>query len=138
MRYLLGFLFFMNISPLLAGELKIEDKALYQVTLARTRDELSRGLMFVRDLPEDQGMIFDFRAYQDRELHMWMKNTYIPLDMLFIDCSWRVVDFYENAEPLSLKPIGSAEKFCYVLELNGGSVNAKNIMVGDRVIYSDI
>lgn len=65
---------------------------------------------------------------------MWMKNTYIPLDMLFIGCDWKVVDIYENAKPLSLRRIGSSKPFCYVLEINGGNVLAAGIATGDGVM----
>lgn len=59
--------------------------------------------MNVRNLSDNAGMLFDLRQYPGAS--MWMKNTYIPLDMLFIGCDWKVVDIYENAKPLSLRRI---------------------------------
>ena len=79
--------------------------------------------MNVRSLSDNAGMLFDLRQYPGAS--MWMKNTYIPLDMLFIGCDWKVVDIYENAKPLSLRRIGSSKPFCYVLEINGGNCNGR-------------
>lgn len=112
--------------------LGIKGKAVYSVRLAVERDELQKGLMFVHDLPKNEGMLFDVRHYVG--ISMWMKNTYIPLDILFIGCDFKVVDIYKNAKPLSLKKIGSSEKFCYVLEINGGETEKKGIAVGDEVL----
>ncbi len=137
MRYLLLLLLFLGVSPSFAAEVKIGDKAVFQAEVADTCDELVKGLMFVKKLEDNRGMLFDFRPYQGRELSMWMKNTYIPLDMLFISCDFEIVDIYKNAEPLSLKHIKSQKPFCYVLEINGGQAANKNIIIGDKVLYSD-
>ena len=87
-------------------EIHIADKASYTVKAAKTAEELRTGLMNVRSLSDNAGMLFDLRQYPGAS--MWMKNTYIPLDMLFIGCDWKVVDIYENAKPLSLRRIGSS------------------------------
>ncbi|MCM1322766.1 MAG: DUF192 domain-containing protein [Acetobacter sp.] len=137
MRYLWIFLLFLNSFSVQAAEVNISDKAIFNVPIAKTVDELQRGLMFVRELPEDGGMLFDFRSFQDRELSMWMKNTYIPLDMFFISCGMMVVDIRKNTKPMSLELIRSNARFCYVLEAKGGIADAKNIHIGDKVIYSD-
>lgn len=137
MRYLLGFWLFVFACCANAAELKIGDKAVFNVPVAKSVEELKRGLMFVRSLPEDGGMLFDFTPYQDRELSMWMKNTYIPLDMLFIGCNLTVVYVYKNAKPMSLDYIKCPVKFCYVLEVAGGTAEKKNILIGDKAAYTD-
>lgn len=138
MRYLLFLLLFLRCGLGFAAEIKVGDKAVFDAPIAQTRNELAKGLMFVHKLDENSGMLFDFRPYQDRELAMWMKNTYIPLDMLFISCDMRVVDVYREAKPLSLEHIKSKEPYCFVLEINGGMAAKKNIAVGDEVVCSDI
>ena len=115
-----------------AEVLDIAGKVAYQVKMARTPVELSTGLMGVRHLPENEGMLFDLRAYPKAK--MWMKNTYISLDMLFMDCDFKVVDIYEKAVPLSLRKIGSEHKFCYVLEINGGQAEKHGIVIGDEAV----
>lgn len=137
MRYLLFFLLSFAWSAN-AVELKISDKAVFNVPIAKSIEELQQGLMFVRYLPDDGGMLFDFTPFQDRELSMWMKNTYIPLDMIFINCNMIVVYVHKNAKPMSLKYIKSPAKFCYVLEVNGGMTEKKNILIGDKVQYKDM
>lgn len=121
--------------PAQAVELKIGDKVRYNVSVAISKDEQQKGLMFVRSLPVDEGMLFDFRRYQKHSIAMWMKNTYIPLDMLFISCDFRVVDIYRNAKPMSLDTIRSETDYCYVLEINGGQADLQGICVGDKVLY---
>ncbi len=137
MRYLLGLLLIAGVCKANAAEIKISDKAVFHVPVAQTLEELQRGLMFVRELPEDGGMLFDFTPYQDRELAMWMKNTYIPLDMLFFDCHFTVVGIHKNAKPMSLDVITNKAKFCYVLEINGGTADKKNIVIGDKAAFAD-
>ncbi len=138
MRYLWSFMFLASVCNATAAELKIGDKAVFNVPVAKSVEELRRGLMFVRELPDDGGMLFDFTPYQDRELSMWMKNTYIPLDMLFINCSQRVVCVHKNAKPMSLEYIKCPVKYCYVLEVKGGTAEEKNILIGDKVTYTDM
>ena len=115
-----------------AEMLDIAGKAVYQIKIAMTPEELSTGLMEVRHLPENEGMLFDLRSYPRAK--MWMKNTYIFLDMLFMDCDFKVVDIYEKAVPLSLQKIGSEHKFCYVLEINGGQAEKHGIVIGDEAV----
>lgn len=130
--YIAIFLLMSNIAG--AVELDIAGKYVYDVKVAKTEKELIKGLMFVSDLPENEGMIFDFRPYNYKKISMWMKNTYIPLDMLFINCDMKVVHIHKNAKPMSLDNIGTDEEFCYVLEINGGETDRKGIVVGDGVI----
>ena len=90
----------------------------FDVWLAETAEQHRRGLMFVRELPRFAGMLF---VYPDSAVRsIWMKNTYIPLDVLFIRADGTVSSIYRNAEPRSLTSMPSTEPIRYVLELNGG------------------
>ena len=90
----------------------------FDVYLATSREQQIRGLMHVRQLPEFSGMLF---SYSQPNLHsMWMKNTYISLDILFIREDGTISNIEADTEPLSLKSISSAEPVSYVLELNAG------------------
>ena len=77
----------------------------FPVELAATDGKLDRGLMYRRELPEGRGMLFDFK--EDRPVGMWMKNTYIPLDMLFIRSDGTIVKIAEKTKPHSLENIMS-------------------------------
>jgi uncharacterized membrane protein (UPF0127 family) len=87
--------------------------------------------MFRRSMPADRGMLFDFGKVQP--ISMWMQNTYIPLDMLFIRSDGTIARVAENAEPLSTRSIPSGEPVLAVLELNGGTARRLGIKAGDRV-----
>ena len=127
-------LFFMLFAVQSVGalELEIPNKGRFDVEVADTAEKKEIGLMFITDLPEDKGMIFDFKEEESQYVRMWMKNTYVSLDMIFLDCDFKVVDYYENAVPLSLVNIGSYKKFCFVLEVLGGTVKRKSIQIGDK------
>lgn len=103
----------------------------FRVWIADTPERQQQGLMFVRDLPADEGMLFVNR--QPRPSGMWMKNTYIALDMLFIDERGRVLRIFERTVPHSLQVLESAEPVKAVLELRGGEVMRRGIRVGDRI-----
>jgi uncharacterized membrane protein (UPF0127 family) len=103
----------------------------FRVELAKTPEELAQGLQHHRSLPADAGMLFDFGP--ERIVTMWMKNTYIPLDMLFIDAEGIVADIAERTTPLSLETIASRVPVRAVLEVNAGTVAALGIRKGDRV-----
>jgi uncharacterized membrane protein (UPF0127 family) len=103
------------------------------VELALTPAQHAQGLMYRRDLASDAGMLFVYR--RDGPLSMWMKNTYIPLDMLFLARDGRVVQIVERAVPHSLKTIASKEPVAAVLELNGGTVDRLGIAPGNRVLH---
>jgi len=132
MRYFLLALFLMYSGLAQAEELRVADKAIYDVRIARTTGELKRGLMFIRKLPRNQGMLFDVQDYEG--VKMWMKDTYIPLDMIFIGCDLKITDIYRNAEPMSMKMIGSEQPFCYVLEINAGEADGKDMQIGDAIL----
>src|SRR4051812_43972261 len=118
------------------GELTIESASgphRFHVELATTPAQLEQGLMFRRSLAPDSGMLFDFR--QPSPVSMWMKNTFIPLDMLFIDNSGRIINIAERAVPQSLDTIAAAAPARAVLELNGGTAARLGIKPGDRVVF---
>lgn len=101
------------------------------VEVMRTDEERERGLMFRRSLPPDRGMLFDFGTLAP--VMMWMKNTYIPLDMVFIGSHGRVVSTAVDAEPLSERIIPSGGAVLAVLELNAGTVARLAVRPGDKV-----
>ena len=92
--------------------------------------------MFVKEMDKNKGMLFDFSRQNSKFVAMWMKNTYIPLDMLFIDCDGVIVDVKENTTPLSLKNIRSFKKYCFVLEVNGGEFLARGLEIGDKFVVN--
>ena len=87
--------------------------------------------MYRRRLASNGGMLFIFPSV--KVLNMWMKNTYLPLDMLFIDASGRIVNIVERTVPGSLEAISSVERAMAVLEVNGGTTSRLKIQKGDRV-----
>jgi uncharacterized membrane protein (UPF0127 family) len=103
----------------------------FSVEVMRSPSELERGLMYRRFLPADRGMLFDFKA--EKPVMMWMKNTYLPLDMVFISKSGRVVAIAENTEPFSEKIIPSGAPTYGVLEVNAGTAAKIDLKVGDEV-----
>ena len=105
----------------------------FDIYLAITREQQRRGLMFVRDLPMTTGMLF---VYSGEAYHsMWMKNTFIPLDILFAKTDGTVSSIEKNTTPQSLKSISSTEPVTYVLELNSGVTDALLIEPGSRLIW---
>lgn len=103
----------------------------FTVELAVTPREREQGLMNRQEMADDKGMLFAFG--ETRQVFMWMKNTYIPLDMLFIGKDGKVRAIKENAEPLSEAIIDSQGPIDYVLELTGGTVKRLGIRSGNRV-----
>src|SRR5262245_7262677 len=101
-----------------------------RLELALTPETQERGLMYRSSLPEDQGMLFVFD--QDIDHSFWMKNTLIPLDMLFITADGRVAGVHANATPLSTAPISVGRPSRYVLEIGGGGAARRGIASGDR------
>ncbi|PDT55162.1 MULTISPECIES: DUF192 domain-containing protein [Sinorhizobium] len=101
------------------------------VELAIDPEQREQGLMHRRQLAADHGMLFDFG--ETRRVMMWMRNTYLPLDMLFIVADGTVATIHENAVPLSEAIIDSKEPVAFVLELNAGTVKRLGIRPGDRI-----
>lgn len=106
-------------------------KHAFQVEVARTDEHRARGLMFRKFMPQDRGMLFDFKVEQP--VMMWMRNTYIPLDMVFIARDGRVINIAENTEPLSERTIASAAPAFAVLELNAGVAQKIGLKSGHRI-----
>ena len=103
----------------------------FQVEVARNDADRAQGLMYRRNLAPDRGMLFDFARVQP--ISMWMQNTYIPLDMIFIRADGTIARVAENAEPLSTRTIPSGEPVLAVLEVIGGTAARLGIKPGDRV-----
>jgi hypothetical protein len=102
--------------------------------IADTPARRAQGLMFVRTLAPDAGMIFFFE--NPRYVSMWMKNTYVALDMLFIDAQGRIVNIARDARPLSLDTINSAAPVSAVLEIAAGAAERLSLQAGDQVSYA--
>lgn len=105
----------------------------YHVEVADTDTARHLGLMYRDKLPADQGMLLDFP--RDANVGIWMKNTYIPLDLIFIDGMGTIVYIYQGATPLSTRTISTGQRVRAVLEINAGQVADHNIRTGDRVVF---
>ena len=103
----------------------------FSVEMATTDQEKETGLMYRKELADGKGMLFDFSPEQ--EVSMWMKNTYISLDMIFIRADGRILRIAENTEPLSTKIILSRGLAKGVLEVIAGTAKKYGIEPGDRV-----
>jgi uncharacterized membrane protein (UPF0127 family) len=103
----------------------------FDVELVNTDATRARGLMFRRELPKGQGMLFDFG--REQEISMWMENTYIPLDMIFIKADGRILSIAENTEPLSRTVIPSGGPIKGVLEVIAGTTLRLGLRPGDQV-----
>lgn len=106
----------------------------FSIELARDDTQRGMGLMFRQKLAADSGMLFDFQT--DQEVSMWMKNTFIPLDMLFVRADGIIQRIAERTVPQSLEIIPSQGKVRAVLEVNGGTVARLHIHPGDRVSHA--
>jgi uncharacterized protein len=106
----------------------------FQVELAVTPAERAQGLMFRESLADDHGMLFDFGSA--KPVSMWMRNTFIPLDIIFIRANGSISRIARNARPLSDDVIASGEPVTAVLELRGGLTDERGIDVGDQVVHA--
>ena len=105
----------------------------FKVWLAENSKQQSRGLMHIRELPEHTGMLFIYPEENIRA--MWMKNTLIHLDMIFIKDGGAISSIIQETEPLSLKTIRSIEPVQFVLELNGGVVKNLNLDANNKILF---
>ncbi|GJE69216.1 DUF192 domain-containing protein [Methylorubrum podarium] len=103
----------------------------FQVEVMRTDAQRAKGLMYRRSMAADHGMLFDFE--RPAPATMWMKNTYLSLDMVFIRSDGSIARIAADTEPLSTKVIPSGEPVLAVLELNAGTAAKLGIRAGDRV-----
>ena len=108
----------------------------FYVELAVTSEERARGLMFREHLDPDKGMLF---IYQDEGVHyFWMKNTLIPLDMVWINGNREVISVSKDVQPCQTSQcpsIGPGQKVQYVLELNGGTSDEIGLAIGDKITF---
>jgi len=125
-----------NQTKFRTGELTIATKERnlkYKIEIADNDYLRSQGLMHRRTLPVDQGMLLLY--IKPTRVNIWMKNTFIPLDIIYINDENEIVKIIQNAKPESTKLMSSETKIKAVLELNAGQVNTQQIAVGDRISY---
>ena len=118
------------------GQVRIETAGgvrLFHVELAETPEQRSRGLMYRRTLAPDAGMLFLFPVHERPT--MWMANTWLPLDMLFLAADGHIVDIFPNTVPRSRLVISSPHPARMVLELRGGTARRLGIAPGDRISW---
>jgi len=108
----------------------------FVVEIADTNEQRQRGLMYRKEMADDAGMIFDFGT--SKRVQMWMENTVLPLDMLFIDRAGTIRGIKQNAVPFSRDIIDSVTDVKYVLELNAGAAAKLGIKSGDTVVSATI
>ena len=106
---------------------------MFSVEMAKTEKERETGLMYRKELADGRGMLFDFTPEQ--QISMWMKNTYLSLDMIFIGGNGRIVRIAENTEPQSLAIISSGGPAKGVLEVVAGTAKKYGIAPGDQVVH---
>lgn len=109
----------------------------FNCVIANTNDARKKGLMFRKKLLHPkEGMLFDFK--KSKKISLWMKNTYIPLDAVFMDNNGKVLDLKHNLKPKSKKSIISNKKSKYVLEVNNNTIKNNNIKLGDYIMVNKI
>ena len=104
---------------------------LFKIEIASDDASRAKGLMYRTDMAADAGMLFDFE--KTAEVYMWMKNTYISLDMLFVKKDGTIRHIAHKTTPLSLSMISSGGPVRYVLEVKGGTAKRLGLNVGDRL-----
>ena len=113
-----------------------DSEYIFNIEIAVTEKERSRGLMYRKELKQTEGMLF---LYPEKQIiKMWMKNTLIPLDMIFINNNGKIIDIFKMTIPKDLTPIGPDVKLKGVLEINGGLTSYLNINKGDFIIHPSL
>ena len=107
----------------------------FNVEVAKTIEERRIGLMYRKKLLNNEGMLFIFP--DEKIIQLWMKNTYIPLDVIFISENKVIVDIKKNMEKLSETIVKSKVKSRYALEFNAGLINKLDIKIGDKVLFNE-
>ena len=147
MRRVLAFVLLLFAGPALAqlvtfpkDTLTIETasgaKHRFNIEVATSPQQVAQGLMFRRQMAADAGMLFIFERPDPATF--WMKNTFIPLDMIFIGVDGRIVNIAERTIPQSETPVPAAGPTRAVLEVNGGATSRLGIKPGDRVRHSSL
>lgn len=108
----------------------------FTVEIVDTEESRARGLMFRKAMADDHGMLFDFR--REEPVWFWMKNTYLPLDMIFARADGTIVSIARDATPLSEAAIASGGAVRYVLEVNAGVAARLGLSPGDRLVHPRI
>ena len=117
-------------------ELSVYNKNItFNVEVAKTIEERRTGLMYRKKLLNNEGMLFIFPG--EKIIQLWMKNTYIPLDVIFISENKVIVDIKKNMEKLSETIVKSKVKSRYALEFNAGLINKLDIKIGDKVLFNE-
>ena len=107
----------------------------FKVEVAKTIEERRTGLLYRRKLYNNEGMLFI--CPREKIIQLWMKNTYIPLDVIFISENKVIVDIKKNMEKLSETIVKSKIKSKYALEFNAGLINKRDIEIGDKVLFNE-
>jgi uncharacterized membrane protein (UPF0127 family) len=113
-----------------------EGDHIFNVEVVDTPETRAQGLMYVQELADDAGMLFDFQ--DERPVSFWMRNTFIPLDMIFIESDGTILNIHVNARPHDTTSIPSSGPVQYVLEIPGGRSTELGIEAGDRVEHARI
>ena len=108
----------------------------FNVEIARKKIDRDKGLMFRKNLNLDKGMLFIFP--NESKLSMWMKNTLVSLDIIFISKNHKIVDIINNAKAMSKEILTSKVKAKYALEINAGLVKKLNIEIGNNIYFDEI
>lgn len=120
-----GILHFVNAS--------VDTLVTIDIEIADTQDKITQGLMWRRSLGEKQGMLFIFP--DERPRSFWMKNTYIPLDIIYVDSYGKIVSIVYNAVPFNERSLPSEMPAQYVVEVNAGFCNQYGLAKDDRIVY---
>lgn len=137
MKYFAWFFLGFIVNPVLSDDMRTvriltaSQACIFTAEIARTPQQQATGLMYRRHLPPLHGMLFVYS--QPQIVTFWMKNTFIPLDILFINSNYKIVNIHENAKPFSLHLISSKVPVIAVLELFAGSVDQYNIKLNQQV-----
>ena len=107
----------------------------FNVEIAKTIEARRAGLMYRKKLLNNEGMLFIFP--REKIIQLWMKNTYIPLDVIFISKNKVIVDIKKNMEKLSETIVKSKVRSRYALEFNAGLINKLDIEIGDKVLFNE-
>ena len=107
-----------------------------KLKIANTNHQRKKGLMFVKKMLPYEGMLFDYKI--DGYHSVWMKNTFIPLDVLFLNSQYKIIDYAENTIPHNLDSISISKKSRYILEVNAGTVKRMELKKGEKINFKII